>query len=93
MIVSWGYVVIAVAIESLGVLKAELAGLRATNGSCPDRFCDEEYHIGSRGVVERVGVGQVRQWWCGCQARASFVRGGLPGVDAFQRMMCNCFYA
>ena len=27
MIVSWSYVVIAVAIESLGVLKAELAGL------------------------------------------------------------------
>ena len=56
MIVSWSYVVIVVAIESLGVLKAELAGLRATNGSCPDRFCDEESHVGSRGVVGRVGV-------------------------------------
>ena len=27
MIVSWGYVIIGVAIESLGVIKAELAGL------------------------------------------------------------------
>ena len=93
MIVSWSYVVIAVAIEPLGVLKAELAGLKATNGSCPDRFGDEESLVGSRGVFGRVGVCWVRPWCCDCHVRASFVRGGLTGVGVLQHMMCNYFYA
>ena len=38
------------------MLKAELAEIKATNGSCPGRFGDEESLVGSRGVFGRVDV-------------------------------------
>ena len=66
--------------ESLGVLKAELAEIKTTNGACPGRFGDEESLVGARGVFGRVDVYVVRPWYCDCQACVSCVRGDLTGV-------------
>jgi len=77
--------------ESLGVLKAELAEIKTTNGACPGRFGDEESLVGARGAFGWVGVCALHPWYCGCHVHVSCVRGNLTGVGVLQHMKCSYF--
>jgi len=77
--------------ESLGVLKAELAEIKTTNGSCPGRFGDEEPLVGARGAFGCVGVCVLHPWYCGCHVHVSCVRGSLTGGGVLQHMKCSYF--